>query len=92
MWNSVYVHRYRIADTKDRVNSDQWEHLHACQSFSRAGVPINGQQIVLPLHLLQGRFWGKDHGKKRELRKGLVSPVLHFLSGMEEWGCEVGLP
>lgn len=37
-------------------------------------------------------FWGKDHGKKQELRKGLVSPVLHFLSGMGEWGCEVGLP
>lgn len=43
-----------------------------CQSLSRTGVPINGQQIVLPLRLLWGRLLGKDHGKEAGLGMTVV--------------------
>lgn len=31
-------------------------HACICQNLPRAGVPIIGQRVALPLHLLQGRL------------------------------------
>lgn len=92
-WDSVYVHRNKSGDMKGKVNTTSWEHVHACQSLSRAGVAMNGQQIVLPLHLLHGGLSGDRPWQEPRVKKNsCVSPVVHFLSGMGEPGCEVSLP
>lgn len=49
-----------------------WDHLQVCQSLSRAGVPIKGQQIILPLHLLQGRLLGERSWKETRVKKPVV--------------------
>ena len=67
---------------------NSWEHFLICQSLSRTGVPINGQQIMLPFPLLWGGLWGERSWQEVTVKKdNSASQVLHFLSGKGEQGC-----
>lgn len=71
---------------------NSWEHFLVCQSLSRAGVPINGQQITLPFPLLWGGLWRERSWQEATVKKdNSASRVLHFLSGkggagLSGWG------
>lgn len=68
---------------KGGVNTTSWEHVHACQSLSRAGVSMNGQQIVLPLHLLRGGLSGERSWREARVKKNsCVLPVPHGETGL----------
>lgn len=65
---------------------NSWEHFLVCQSLSRAGVPINGQQIMLPFPLLWGGLWWERSWQEATVKKdncftGAPFPVWEVWSG-----------
>ena len=70
---------------------NSWEHFLVCQRLSRAGVPINGQQIMLPFPLLWGGLWWERSWQEATVKKdNSASRVLHFLSGKRGAGLSGG--
>lgn len=70
---------------------NSWEHFHnPARAFPRAGVPINGQQITLPLSLYGRTFGGKRSWQALIKKDNSASRVLHSClgrgAGLSGWG------